>query len=71
MNLDVALGQSPIVALSHHSDLKPLSIRAKVNSKNAAKDALVDSILMYSRQEIKSDKIKAKELIPMISHNRS
>lgn len=71
MNLDVSLGEHPIIALSHHSEKKPLSIRSKVNSKNATKDALVDSILMYSRQEIKSDRIKASELITLISMNRS
>lgn len=48
-----------------------VSNKVKMNAAQAKKAALIDSILMYTKEDIKSDKIKAKELIPLLNKNRS
>lgn len=67
----LAFDVDPYIVLSTRLSEEPLASKVKMNSTQSKKAALIDSILMYSREEIKGDKAKAKELVSLISKNRS
>lgn len=71
--IDVALAfdDAPSYILSAMISEEPVASRVKMNASQSKKVALIDSILMYSREEIKGDRAKALELIPLISKDRS
>jgi len=70
-DMALVLDEEPHFILSTTLNDTPLSTKVKMNSTQSKKAALIDSILMYSREEIKGDQAKALELLPLISKDRS
>lgn len=66
-----AFDDNPSIVLSARLSSESLASKVKMNGTQNKRAALIDSISLYSREEIKSDKIKAIELIPLISKDRS
>lgn len=71
VDIAIAFSDEPPVTLSSLFSEIPISLKLKMNASQTRKAALIDSILMYSSEEIKGDQIKAIELIPLISKDRS
>lgn len=71
VDVAIAFDDEPALVLSTRLTEEPLASKVKMNASQSKKAALIDSILMYSREEIKGDKAKAIELIPLISKDRS
>lgn len=71
MDNAASFDDNPSIVLSSRITNSPVLSKIKMSASQAKKAALIDSILMYSREEIKGDKVKAKELIPLISSARS
>jgi len=72
LDVSVALHDIPACILSLYvSNEEALSMKVKMNSKQSKNAALIDSIIMYSRDDIKGDKAKAYELITLINKDRS
>lgn len=71
LDLDAAFDGNPKVTLSAIVSGGSISNKIKTKAGRVNKDALIDSILMYTKENIKSDQAKAKELVDMIDINRS
>lgn len=69
--IDTALSMIPAITLSTMLQNMDYSLKIKMTASQSKKNALIDSIQMYNRDAIKSNIIKAKELIPLINKNRS
>lgn len=70
----VVLPKAIPLVLSRHFGLDPVEAnvqRVRMNKTQMKRAALVDSILMHSKEEIITDQEKAKQLVPMLSKNRS
>lgn len=71
IDVAIAFDEEPSLVLSTRLTEEPVAAKVKMNAAQSKKAALIDSILMYSREEIKGDKAKAIELISLISKDRS
>lgn len=71
MDITVAFGQDPKYLLSQRITQQELSSKVKLSAKEVKRAALIDSILLYTKEIIKSDQSNAKELTDLISMNRS
>lgn len=71
IDISIAFNDAPATVLSARISSEPIATKVKMNAAQSKKAALIDSIIMYSREEIKGDMKKAAELVPLISKDRS
>lgn len=71
IDVDVAIGRHGRMALSAMSHDVARTSRVKVSASQARKNAIINSILLSSDTRIQSDIMKAKELVPLVSKDRS
>jgi len=71
IDIAIAFDDEPYLVLSTRISEEPVVSKVKMNASQSKKAALIDSILMYSREEIKGNKMKAIELISLVSKDRS
>lgn len=71
LHVDAAFHEEPSLVLSVRLNDQPVLGKIKMSAKKAKDAAIIDSILMYSRKSIKGDESKARDLVPLISKDRS
>lgn len=71
IDIAMAFDDLPPRIMSTHLSEQPLATKIKMSATQAKKAAIIDSILMHSRMDIKGHKAIAQELLPMISRDRS
>lgn len=71
IDVQIAMDDIPAIILSVRLNNEPIVNKVKMSASQKRNTAIADSILMHSREEIKGDKLKAKELISLISKDRS
>lgn len=71
VDYNIEYGEHPSVILSTMMNNIPIAVRSKISTADSKRAALVDSIMMKPLDEIKTDIIKATELVKMLNIDRS